>query len=116
MLQLTIGTNNLRLTLQNPVALASVTLRLTNQTTGKVTTATVVSPAYDGRLFRGQISINTPPYSASSIELTEPDNPQGFYLAELRSGTTVMATTVAYFETQPAATSYASPSTYTAYE
>lgn len=116
MLQLTIGTNNLRLTLQNPVALASVTLRLTNQTTGKVTTATVVSPAYDGRLFTGQISVNTPPYSASSIDLTEPDNPQGFYLAELRSGTTVMASFSAYLEFEQAPQSYDPDAPYVAYD
>lgn len=116
MLQLNIGTNNLRLTLQNPVALASVTLRLTNQTTGKVTTATVVSPAYDGRLFTGQISVNTPPYSASSIDLTEPDNPQGFYLAELRSGTTVMASFSAYLEFEQAPQSYDPDAPYVAYD
>lgn len=116
MIQLNTGVNQLRLTLQSPQALASVTLRLTSQTTGHQVVASVLSPAYNGRIFSGSISINTPPFSASSLDLSGPDTPQGFYLAELRAGSATMATTLAYLETDPGPTVYDAPATYLAYQ
>lgn len=116
MLHLTIGTNNLVLTLQNPLELTDVTIRFTSQSTGASTSCDVATPLYDGRVFTGTISVNSPPTTSTGVDLTGPDFPQGFFLCEVLEGATVMGSTLAYLEYEQAPISYDGTDSYLAYD
>ena len=116
MLHLTIGTNNLVLTLQNPLELTDVTIRFTSQSTGASTSCDVATPLYDGRVFTGTISVNSPPTTSTGVDLTGPDFPQGFFLCEVLEGAVVMGSTLAYLEYEQAPISYDGTDSYLAYD
>jgi len=116
MLHLTIGTNNLVLSLQNPLELTDVTIRFTSQATGASTSCDVATPLYDGRVFTGTISVNSPPITSTGVDLTGPDFPQGFFLCEVLEGAVVMATTLAHLDTDTGPVTYDAPAQFLAYE